>query len=55
MRPFGERLVEAVGARGPLCVGIDPHPGLLTGWGLTHDVAGLRRALSLVLPGKLAP
>jgi orotidine-5'-phosphate decarboxylase len=43
VRPFGERLVEAVAARGPLCVGIDPHPGLLTGWGLTDDVAGLRR------------
>jgi orotidine-5'-phosphate decarboxylase len=27
--------------RGPLCVGIDPHPGLLAQWGLTDDVQGL--------------
>jgi orotidine-5'-phosphate decarboxylase len=30
-------------ARGPLCVGIDPHPGLLADWGLNDDVAGLER------------
>jgi orotidine-5'-phosphate decarboxylase len=36
-------------ARGPLCVGIDPHPGLLTAWGLTDDVSGLERfALTVV-------
>jgi orotidine-5'-phosphate decarboxylase len=29
--------------RGPLCVGIDPHPGLLARWGLADDVAGLER------------
>ncbi|MCL3862824.1 orotidine-5'-phosphate decarboxylase [Actinotalea sp. K2] len=28
---------------GPLCVGIDPHPALLTRWGLSDDVDGLRR------------
>ncbi len=28
-------------ARGPLCVGIDPHPALLAQWGLTDDAAGL--------------
>ncbi|MEO0981558.1 MAG: orotidine-5'-phosphate decarboxylase [Pseudomonadota bacterium] len=27
MTVFADRLVEAVRARGPLCVGIDPHPG----------------------------
>ncbi len=27
--------------RGPLCVGIDPHPGLLEAWGLHDDVAGV--------------
>ncbi|MCB2175865.1 MAG: orotidine-5'-phosphate decarboxylase [Actinomycetales bacterium] len=27
---------------GPLCVGIDPHPGLLAAWGLSDDPAGLR-------------
>lgn len=30
-------------ARGPLCAGIDPHPGLLREWGLGDDVAGLER------------
>jgi orotidine-5'-phosphate decarboxylase len=39
--PFGRRLAEAVSARGPLCAGIDPHPGLLEAWGLSQDVAGL--------------
>jgi orotidine-5'-phosphate decarboxylase len=29
--------------RGPLCVGIDPHPALLKAWGLNDDVAGLER------------
>lgn len=40
---FGARLTTAVSLRGPLCVGIDPHPGLLTDWGLTTDPAGLER------------
>ncbi|BCW48610.1 orotidine 5'-phosphate decarboxylase [Arthrobacter sp. StoSoilB13] len=35
--------------RGPLCVGIDPHPQLLADWGLNDDVAGLERfSLSVV-------
>src|SRR4051812_19544601 len=29
--------------RGPLCVGLDPHAGLLTGWGYGDDLAGLER------------
>jgi len=40
---FGERLAAAVQARGPLCVGIDPHPGLLAAWGLPDDAFGLAR------------
>ena len=40
---FGSRLGAAMASRGPLCVGIDPHPALLKGWGLDDDVAGLRR------------
>jgi orotidine-5'-phosphate decarboxylase len=40
---FGARLTEAVAARGPLCVGIDPHPGLLSAWGLPVDAVGLQR------------
>jgi orotidine-5'-phosphate decarboxylase len=30
-------------ARGPLCVGIDPHAALLRAWGLSDDVTGLER------------
>ncbi|MDQ3405958.1 MAG: orotidine-5'-phosphate decarboxylase [Actinomycetota bacterium] len=40
---FGARLVDAVAARGSLCVGIDPHPGLLADWGLPADASGLER------------
>jgi orotidine-5'-phosphate decarboxylase len=36
-------------ARGPLCVGIDPHPALLSDWGLADDAAGLRRFSLTVL------
>ncbi|CAL9379656.1 orotidine-5'-phosphate decarboxylase [Streptomyces sp. enrichment culture] len=41
--PFGARLRRAMDARGPLCVGIDPHASLLRDWGLDDDVAGLER------------
>ena len=42
VRPgYGDRLQQVVGERGPLCVGIDPHPGVLAAWGLDDDVAGL--------------
>lgn len=37
---FGERLSHALGAYGPLCVGIDPHAGLLHEWGLDLDADG---------------
>ncbi|MHA7176391.1 orotidine-5'-phosphate decarboxylase [Arthrobacter sp. Sr24] len=40
--PFGVRLAAAMAARGPLCVGIDPHPGLLAAWGLEDSIQGLR-------------
>ena len=40
---FGARLAKAVAARGPLCAGIDPHPGLLEAWGLPVDASGLER------------
>ena len=33
MIPFGDRLAAAMDERGPLCVGIDPHPKLLQGVG----------------------
>lgn len=41
--PFGARLVEAMAKHGPLCVGIDPHPGLLDAWGLPRNADGVRR------------
>ncbi len=47
--PFGSRLGAAMAARGPLCVGIDPHPALLKSWGLDDDAAGLRRFSLTVL------
>lgn len=39
---FGQRLVEAGERHGRLCVGIDPHAGLLEQWGLPNTVEGLR-------------
>lgn len=38
---FGTRLALAIAARGPLCVGIDPHPELLQAWDLSLTVDGL--------------
>jgi orotidine-5'-phosphate decarboxylase len=43
MTSFGARLHAAIGLRGPLCAGIDPHAGLLREWGLDDDLAGLER------------
>ena len=43
MTPFGTRLRSVTATRGPLCVGIDPHPALLSAWGLEDDLAGLER------------
>lgn len=46
---FGSRLGRAMAERGPLCVGIDPHPALLAAWGLNDDAAGLERFSLTVL------
>ncbi|MEO6792838.1 MAG: orotidine-5'-phosphate decarboxylase [Mycobacterium sp.] len=40
---FGVRLAAAAAARGPLCLGIDPHPELLAAWGLPTTPEGLAR------------
>jgi len=40
---FGARLRVAMDELGPLCAGIDPHPGLLAHWGLDENVQGLER------------
>ncbi|MFJ3957832.1 orotidine-5'-phosphate decarboxylase [Arthrobacter sp. NPDC090010] len=46
---FGARLAEAMASLGPLCVGVDPHPGLLEAWGLEDSAAGLKEFSTLVL------
>ncbi|MBB3116456.1 orotidine 5'-phosphate decarboxylase [Corynebacterium bovis DSM 20582 = CIP 54.80] len=38
---FGDRFLARAREHGRLCVGIDPHPGLLRDWGLPVDVSGL--------------
>jgi len=43
MSSYAQRLAEATGARGALCVGIDPHRSLLRAWGLSADAAGVER------------
>lgn len=47
--PFGQRLRESVLRRGALCVGIDPHPSLLRGWGLSDDAQGLEDFASTIV------
>lgn len=49
MESFGVRLHRAVAERGPLCVGIDPHPSLLARWGLADDLDGLTRFAGTVV------
>lgn len=41
LETFGARLHRAMAERGPLCVGVDPHPSLLAAWGLRDDPDGL--------------
>ncbi|CAA0132960.1 Orotidine 5'-phosphate decarboxylase [Mycolicibacterium vanbaalenii] len=43
MGGFGDRLSAAMARRGPLCLGIDPHPELLSAWGLGADAESLAR------------
>lgn len=55
--PFGERLWTAVEARGPLCVGIDPHAALLDAWDLPDDASGAEtfgRTVVDALAGRVA-
>lgn len=39
---FGARLQKLMTERGQLCVGIDPHPALLSNWGLPDTASGAR-------------
>ena len=43
MDSFAVRLRRALDERGPLCVGIDPHPQLLLQWGLPDSPEGVDR------------
>jgi orotidine-5'-phosphate decarboxylase len=38
---FGAKLADAMASHGPLCVGIDPHVGLIDQWGMPDTPAGL--------------
>jgi orotidine-5'-phosphate decarboxylase len=40
---FGVRLAAAIAERGPLCLGIDPHPELLRAWDLPVSADGVAR------------
>ncbi len=51
---FGARLHDAMGRRGPLCAGIDPHRSLLRAWGYDDTPAGLERFARTAAEG-LAP
>lgn len=57
MTGYGERLSALVAERGPLCAGIDPHPSLLTAWGLPVDASGLERCARTMVAalGDLVP
>ena len=46
---FGSRLARAMDAKGPVCFGIDPHPGLLSSWGLSDDADGLAAFADIAL------
>lgn len=47
--PFGARLSERIARHGGLCVGIDPHPGLLVEWGLEQSARGIKAFGSAVV------
>ncbi|MGB3256717.1 MAG: orotidine-5'-phosphate decarboxylase [Ornithinimicrobium sp.] len=47
--PFGPRLFAAMREHGPLCAGIDPHPGLLRDAGLEDTPSGLERFSQTIL------
>ena len=50
---FGARLMAAMQDRGPLCVGIDPHPELLARWGLRDTPESLVAFSDAILDASL--
>ena len=53
--PFGRRLAHAMETAGPLCLGVDPHPGLLRQWGLSDTPAGLEASSLTALEAAVGP
>lgn len=49
MSTYRQRLAAVTGQRGNLCVGIDPHPGLLSSWGLPLTASGLERCCATIV------
>lgn len=43
MTSYFERLGRATATRGALCIGVDPHPGVLAAWGLDDNASGVER------------
>ena len=43
MGTYRQRLRQVTAERGNLCVGIDPHPGVLAAWGLPATASGLEQ------------
>ena len=43
MATYRQRLTQVTAERGNLCVGIDPHPGVLKAWDLPLTASGLER------------
>jgi len=43
MASFAQRFADLSARRSPLCLGLDPSEELFRTWGLTNDIAGLRR------------
>lgn len=41
MSSYVDRLARVSAERGALCVGVDPHPGVLSAWGLENSASGL--------------
>ena len=53
--PFGRRLAHAMETTGPLCLGVDPHPGLLRQWGLSDTPAGVEAFSLTALEAAVGP
>lgn len=49
MSTYRQRLAAVTEQRGNLCVGIDPHAGLLSAWGLPLTASGLERYCATII------